>query len=159
MTAAEEATRRALAVARDGWHAARRWEEPLPVPVWVEQLRAGLGPAAECCCTTCRTSDARAAHAAEVQRLWIASMQAQCQTLGHVPGDVGDCTRCGESLSRADWSELVAQETLVPTPTEQARIDATLAHVGHNAGESPAEVLRFADELDVERDAAAREGL
>ena len=49
----------AINVARAGWHQARRWEEPLRLPTWVEDLRAVLGADAECTCRLCADSDRR----------------------------------------------------------------------------------------------------
>ncbi|WP_088319873.1 hypothetical protein [Kineosporia sp. R_H_3] len=52
----------AINVARGGWHQARRWEEPLPLPTWVEDLRAALGDGAECTCRQCTDSPRREQH-------------------------------------------------------------------------------------------------
>jgi hypothetical protein len=51
----------AINVARAGWHQARRWEEPLSLHTWVEDLRAALGEAVECTCRQCADSPHREA--------------------------------------------------------------------------------------------------
>ena len=63
------ATRAVVAAARAGWHEARRWEDPLAVPAWVEAIRVAFGGTVEgtvgaavpCPCQQCVGSDEREA--------------------------------------------------------------------------------------------------
>ena len=100
----------AVRVARDGWHAARRWQDPMPLPAWVKHLRAVVGPAAECFCDTCRTADERAGRNAEHERILRETIAAECSTRGHSAADWAGCSRCGAQLSTAEWTALAGAE-------------------------------------------------
>lgn len=100
----------AVRVARDGWHDARRWEDPMPLPAWVQRLRKVLGPAVECGCKTCPTADERAARHFEHARILRATLAAECSTRGHSAADWSGCSRCGAALSTAEWQALVTAE-------------------------------------------------
>jgi hypothetical protein len=100
----------ATRVIRKGWHDARRWEDPMPLPAWVRQFRDVLGPAVECDCYTCRGADERAASIAEHRRILTATLAAECSTRGHAAADWCGCSRCGAALSTVEWQALVAAE-------------------------------------------------